>query len=104
MFPTTIILRVTALREEEDYLFTDQWIEREAKTRFGSNGPPHQDYKALCKEAPRKIKLLATLAITVHKDNFLGTVEQEVTDTENPPKIGEEAAYILSSYPKNSPT
>ena len=36
MFPSTLFMRVIGLREEEDYAFTDQWIEQEAKTRLGS--------------------------------------------------------------------
>lgn len=97
MYPKNLKLRIIGVREEEDYAFTDQWIEQEAQTRFGAEGPPLRDYKALSKEAPRKTKLLATVAIVDNEGKSYGATEHDVTNSEYPIRVGEEVAYRISS-------
>ena len=90
MFGSGFKVRVTGLREEEDHLVADLWIEE----KLGVDRPyTKEEYRAACREAPRPLKLYANLAIFNGEGEHVGSMELNVTDRRNVVFVGLEVSF-----------
>lgn len=92
MFGSGFKIRVTGLQEEEDYMAVDRWInDRLEKT--GGQSVSKEEYERACREAPRKIHLVAHCVIFNGEGQRVGSMDLNVTDRRNVVFVGLEVSF-----------